>query len=473
MEKRSLRFRDIPIPTMIGLVEGNGSGAKLLQALLDGHEQLYMIPAYPLLYFYPHWDSWEKQFKRIWRWETIIDLFCEKHASVLDSRKIPGHNGLTTLGKSQNEYISIDEKLFRSYLFQLLSEEKIHRKTFLLAVHYAYSLAKGEELSSKRVLLYHIHSNEYLVKYLLVDFPSLKAIAMIRDPRPNIERRVKSSLWNVDEAKLNPSDAMIYRGRAYGLLCKHIVYNALKQMEGISYWNIKLIRHEDLVQNLETIMKKLSDFIEIDFTRQLLEITFDGKLWWGDKVYGMTPTNQVNPDIISKNWMHSINDIDCYVIEGILFDFFLKYKYTPYKYINDDMMNRLKLMMLLFIPSSIERKVFKEYWRLSNHINLIKKSWRESYDLSFFKDYSSSATYRYKYAYMDLKLWQSRWYKNRLRGPFGRKAPRIIYTAVQYFKYLFAATTNWFLISKRCAHSAQALIRRLAGKNYLPENIMD
>ena len=46
-----MRFDDIPVPTMVALTPGNGGGSKLLQSFLDSHDQLYMIPAYPLMYF--------------------------------------------------------------------------------------------------------------------------------------------------------------------------------------------------------------------------------------------------------------------------------------------------------------------------------------------------------------------------------------------------------------------------------------
>src|SRR5688500_13560901 len=87
-------FRAIPAPKVVGLFVGNGVGSKLLQGYLDGAPDLYMIPAYPLIYFYPHWKDWTRQFRGDWSWERAIDLFCEKHASVIDSRSIPGFNGM-------------------------------------------------------------------------------------------------------------------------------------------------------------------------------------------------------------------------------------------------------------------------------------------------------------------------------------------------------------------------------------------
>ena len=145
-------YDDIVTPRIIAIVSGGGTGSKLFQSFLDNHEQIFMIPAYPLLYFYPHWLTWEKEFKNQWNWETLIDAFCSKHASVLDSRRIPGHNGLTKLGENQDEHVEIDEKMFRSYLAHLLNKQQIHRKVFLLAVHYAYALCKNEDIFKKKIL---------------------------------------------------------------------------------------------------------------------------------------------------------------------------------------------------------------------------------------------------------------------------------------------------------------------------------
>ena len=110
-----MKFEQIRVPGVVGLGCGSGIGTKPLQAFLDGHKGIYMIPAYPLVYFYPHWATWEKDLNN-WTWESIINIFCEKHASVLDSRQIPGHNGLRTLGENQTEHVEIDKSLFITYL---------------------------------------------------------------------------------------------------------------------------------------------------------------------------------------------------------------------------------------------------------------------------------------------------------------------------------------------------------------------
>ena len=91
------------------------------------------------MYFYPHWQTWKTELKNKYTWENILNTFCEKHASVLDTRKIPGFNGMTNLGNSGNEHISIDENKFKQTVLFLLKNKEISSKNFLLAIHYAYS----------------------------------------------------------------------------------------------------------------------------------------------------------------------------------------------------------------------------------------------------------------------------------------------------------------------------------------------
>ena len=63
-------FDNIPQPKMVCFGVGNGSGSKLFQSYLDDHPQIYMVPAYILMYLYPHWDQWEDDYRD--NWERIF-----------------------------------------------------------------------------------------------------------------------------------------------------------------------------------------------------------------------------------------------------------------------------------------------------------------------------------------------------------------------------------------------------------------
>ncbi|MFH2091032.1 MAG: sulfotransferase [Pseudomonadota bacterium] len=451
------RFEDINEPRMVGLIVGNGSGSKLLQSYIDGHEQIYMVPAYPLFYFYPHWESWVKQYGDMFDWQKAISLFCEKHASVLDSRRIPGFNGLTSLGDSRNEYLSIDEPLFRNHLAHLLEHQPVNSRTFLLAVHYAYALCNGEDLTKKTILVYHIHIWEFLVTYLSKDFPDLKIIAMTRDPRANLERRLQS-LWKVDKAKLDSSDAKICQARNYYWTCKLSIFNGLEQLNRFDRNNVIVIKHEDMGRKLETVMRCLAHFLEIKYLPLMLHISFGGKSWWSDPVYGRTSTNTFNPKILSEDWKKTIGKIDWFVIEGVMYHYFIKYKTQVFLYQKDTVINRILLLLAILVPSRIERSVFAEYCHPRFHIQFIKACIDEAFGKVKLMDYTWNASYLFKPIYLELELWKPRHYRMQVKELSEKKQSkwssvqlfiRVRYVVIKYARFLGVIVFYPGLIFKR------------------------
>jgi len=473
-------------PAVVALITGMGSGSKVYQSLLDGHPQIYMIPAYPLMYFYPHWNTWQVELRDSWNWPSVIDKFCEKHASVLDSRKIPGLNGLNSLGESHTGYVSVDEQLFRQYLDQLLTGQVISRRTFLLAVHYAYALCKGEEIKYKKVLVYHIHYWGYLRDYLVHDFPDVKVLGMVRDPRPNLERRVVSDNWRVDDAKLNKTDALIYRKRSYWHMCQMIFDQGLGALRHIPRDQIRVIKHENLVTNLEDTMRSTARFLGVDFESTMLDITFDGKVWWGDKIYGHGSINVVNPDIVSQRWQKTIDKLDWFVIEGLLLDLLKKYEYPVHRY-SDSCWQQVKLLIAVLLPSRIERQVLLSHLSLRNQLEFLRACLLESRDSAQIKDYTWNASYLYKWTYVDLRLWESRWYVSLLkysecvkekgdRRVYGQviyAVARCCYVFVNYGRFWYSIISYPAIIMRRQKLLIAYLSRRMKGENILPEVIGD
>jgi hypothetical protein len=480
--EEKIRFTDIPTPEIFALVVANGSGSKVFQSFLDSHEQIYMIPAYPLLYFYPHWKKWETDLKDTWHWEALIDIFCIKHASVLDSRNIPGFNGLMSVGKNKDEYLSINEKMFRSLLLGFLTDQPIHRRTFLLAIHYSFALCMDEDISKKKVLVFHVHGIDYLIDYLHKDFSDVKTFAMIRDPRSNFERRVLA-LTKIDSFKLNSTDAIIFRKRA--------VSNMIFLMEQHSHAfsvldsdSVFCVKHEDLYLRLGDTMKAVAETMGIDFNPNLLEITFGGKMWWGDKnIYSMKLMNHVNPGVVSEDWKGQLNSIDWFVLEGLFYDFLVQYQYPLFKYMSDSIWNRILLILAVTIPTRIERQCFFSSLKPSKHREFIKACIDNSTGKTHLKDYSWNATYLYKWTYLDLKLWLRPWYVSLLFfgekasksgdwWPFGKLVyylSRYLFIGANYGRFLWSIWTFPGVIVTRWSLSYVAIFRRFRKRNYHPK----
>jgi len=471
-------FSDLQEPQMVTLFGSGRAGTKFLQSYLDDHENILMIPGYPLMYLYPHFNDWCKKFSEELSWDLIIDLFCEKHASVLDSRKVLGLSGLERLGPGQNEHIEINEQMFRDFLKTMLDGLPICRRTFLLAVHYAYGLCKQWDLASKNILFYHIHAPQSLPE-LVNDFPNLKLIYMVRDPRASIHSGVRAVDIS-DQAKLNPTDSMRLMGRNFWILCRHQFDARHRLSSYLDQTQAAIVKLESF-ENVDHTMEHLADWLGIDCTQNILKSTFDGKLWWGD--YGSTTAaNGFNANVLSGKWKKSITKFDLFVIEGIEFDFFERYKYNRLAYKHDTFMNRLILIFAILFPSKIEWERVGFCFNPRVHLSFIRAASDEASGRTPRQDYTWNATYLYKWTYTDLRLWHKRWYerflelanerfgKNR-RGPYASFViviSRLLYVGVQYGRFWMAILTFPACVFKRWSIYYGCLWRRVRKGAFLP-----
>jgi hypothetical protein len=469
------RLRDIPEPSVIGLFVGNGTGSKLLQSYLDGAPELYMIPAYPMMYFYPHWRDWSRQHAGQWDWRRALELFCEKHASVLDSRRIPGFNGLQNLGRGQDEHLEIDETTFRQTMLALLEGESVTSRSFVLAVHYAYHLCRGEDIGGKHVLIYHVHAPQYLEAFL-ADFPAARVIAMTRDPRTNFDRRVQTS-YNVDEGKLSKSDTYLFRA----LPNYHVLRQILEDLQFLGRHvppeRFCVIRHEDLGLRLEAVLQRLCAWARVSYRPEMHRVTFGGKEWWGDKVYDMEPTNAFNRRVLSKSWAKK-GFAEIFVWEGLMLDFFRRYGYACARYTADSWWNRLRLVCLALVPMQSERDVVRRMCSPRAVREFLDACLRESRGELPLKtrDYTWNGTHRYKFMYIELQLWRIRPHVRWLEAARSRgTAPRVartLYVAGQCVRYGYAlaALPYWYLRLRKA--QIARLLERLRGRAALHEPLV-
>jgi len=478
------RFSDIPEPRMVALYTGNGSGTKLFQGFLDGHPEIYMVPAYPLMYLYPHWTQWREELAGNWSWTAIIDAFCIQHASVIDTREIPGYDGMSRLGDDRQGYIAINERQFKDFLLHLLQDEPMEARTFLLALHYAYAFCRAEDMTSKKVLVFHIHVHEYVRDYLFRDFPDMLVLATVRDPRSNLFGRYNSSEANIDEQRYDATDAAIFRRRVYFFIMRYF-FETMQILDGFPAERARVVRHEALFYDLPGVMRRTAEFLGIDDDPVMLDITFGGMSWWSDPIYKTGPTNKVNPRIVSLDWQKKIGQRDWYVFEGLFSDYMEKYGYKPLKIERFGLFERMRLLAVIFLPSNVECDEFIAYLRPARIAAYFRNARDEATGRIALKDYTFNAFYRHKWTQRDLNIWRPRWYRqwlvralSELRETPGNDAAKLrlraaqgTYLGVSLIRYIWAILSFPIYVGRRYGVTLPAYWRVLRHRNVLPDSL--
>ena len=377
---------------MVAISEGAGSGTKLFQSLLDSHPNVLMIPGYALMYFYPFWER-KIQHRKQLGWPEILQNIISSFPSLFDTRKQAGSEGLDQLGASKTESLIVSEKDFCHTFLAITENESISSKAALIAVHVAYAVSAGEDLTRKTVLVYHIHVFFYVEKYLRRDFPDLKVIASVRDPRANIARRVENSVLKPNEQKLRDSDFFLMRHSAYFHIMR-FTCEGLDSLANVPEQKIRVFRHEDLVTKLKHVMYSTAKFIDISFDEVLLKPTWGG-LQWHTTYYNFDSTKYIaNPDVISSDWQKLHSEQEILFIEGLCWGVVTKYYGHPYVFNAAKFTHLVALILLSVMPRSYELKELGKLIRIDKYLSIVAK---ELKNLNTLKSYQGNLFYELKW----------------------------------------------------------------------------
>ena len=344
------------------ILEGCGSGSKLLQNYLDNHNELLMMPGYNLMYFYPHWFELNKKNLSL---SDLIDNLIKKHPALFN----------------RDNNIKIDKKEFKKRLIEFLSFEELSSKNFLIAMHLAYSKCLNQSIKKKKILVYHLHLNSYL-KFLEKDFKNIFVIYMIRSIEKNLSRRVKYGLDEPNDKKYNFTDAKLVNLKSYieiiYLFSSFIYFNNFKKKK-----RIFLVSHESLLEDKsrKRIFKKICSFLKINLSKELNKATVNGKNW---KILP-NPKNKEK-----KYFNHERIWMEC------LFNNFNLKLYPQKKVKKLSIGMWVKSLFVIFLPSRIEIINLFKFINLKNFFVYIKKITKETKSLKFY-NYEFNSFYKHKW----------------------------------------------------------------------------
>lgn len=254
---------------VLGLITSVRGGSKLFQSLTDSHSAIISFPR--TFRYTQFWKIAEGLASR-----DISEKFLHNYPRFFDGLEWGKHNILDRadqLGPDQNETFSVNTALFSSNFERLLNHREINGKNVFTALHLAYALARGLEISKLKYILYHIHDVGNLsdITQVLNIFGNTRMnfVFTTRHPVDGLNACLE---WMVVQNMLSPMNSYYYEVFEFTspLFEKHPDIK------------LKVVSLEKLRHNRQEIMKHFCQWLEIPFEEILLKSTIHGKSWKGN-----------------------------------------------------------------------------------------------------------------------------------------------------------------------------------------------
>lgn len=272
------------------------SGGTLLSQLLDGHSELYNYPG-ELILTSPKWD-----------WSKNLNF------STIEQNRGLKRNILTQNYLKKNNH-KVNNEVENKFIFNPFIERKIFRnlKTNDLRLNFnAYFTAFFNSFKN-----YHNNKNNkkkfitaFLPRFIMIDenidfffriYPNGKLINVIRDPRSWLisakkhSRNYRDTLASLDLWKKSCENSFKYKNK----YLKKII----------------LIKFDDLINNTELTMRKISLGININFEENLLLPTFNGNIINSNSSF-KSVVGKVDKSVIqTKTKEHILSNDDIEILE--------------------------------------------------------------------------------------------------------------------------------------------------------------
>lgn len=348
--------------------------------LLDNHKEILIMPAFSFFRCFYYIKTFNKKFDV--ENKDISNKEISKEFSRL-FKKDPRQNNQ----KRKFLFKKKDFDAFETYLTKWLNYSKINNiyKKIFLGIHYAFSKVYKIDLKKKKILVAQEHVPFYSNRYKKILNP--KFLYIVRDPRATMAGAIlRMEKHNSDKIFSNQFDHII-------LYCKsaEAFVNSYAQKE-----KIYVIQNEKMHLNLKKEMLKLSKWLEINYSKTMLQQTIQGKVWYGESSYlqgknqdgdlkKSPPKNFYDSNQIKKRWKSQLKEIDILMIEVIFKDVFKKFGYNfsvkknffdyfktyLYLFFNFNYQKKYFISKYLIIPRNIIRRLF--ILICPNHVNLIYK----------------------------------------------------------------------------------------------------
>ena len=346
------RFEDLNV---VAIFFWGRAGSVFVHSLFDSHPEVLTIPATRLNAF--HGRQWA-EIARESSVEAMARRFVAWNASVFDGRLDRWFEGLGAMGPGRDTPLMVDSEAFVAELvLQLSGPLPVTRRRFFVAAHVAYALARGQDVSGKTTLVYHLHSPEAYagIEAALDDFPDLRAVGVTREPVRSVLSYLRKNVivaraWRQPErsdyCQLAPTGGynFVYRHQLIG-------WRELLARFELPFWPMTI---EALNRDTEGEMRALASFLGLRWDPCLTRSTFNGLEYHGDQLaIGQNVDATLAPPS-SQESDAALDALDRYVLCGLLAKFRREFGYgeTP-------LSQRALAPLLALLPTHLERQALR------------------------------------------------------------------------------------------------------------------
>lgn len=237
----------------------------------------------------------------------------KKSEEELRARVLQVFQKSLSLVNVENNIKKLDlDKLSDFFLDKISSVDMRDKSQMILAVYDAWN-SYQQIHNSALPFVFKETSQAIFFKYFKERFPNLKMISLIRDPRDNyaaLRVGVEKYYSKFGEESIDVLASLINRVRMDLL--------AADSNQRLYPDSFLAIRFEDLMAQPEKIMRKVSEFLEIEYSDSMLAPTFMGQPYRGnsheEKVFSGLSTRNIG------NWGQRISEHEAKTIEYWLAD---------------------------------------------------------------------------------------------------------------------------------------------------------
>ncbi|VUX54870.1 Sulfotransferase family protein [uncultured Woeseiaceae bacterium] len=285
------------------------SGTTLLSCLLDNHPDLLVYPGESGFFYgyYPVYES--RNYTKEEKIDQVIQFCIQNIKDILSSLPLTSQNDLN---------ISFDslENIFSELVTRTNFTPKEVLTSLIEAFHISYRYPKEPKMWVEKTTSSEIYAAEILNWY-----PNAKIIHVLRDPR-DTWASLKSG-WDARFKDYNDSPSrlmhsLIERGK-FGFEL------AGKNLERFGEDRYKIIRYENLVDDIKAVMCDICEFMGITYSDVVLNPTVFGKDWGGNN-YGSHKYSNASA-YNSGRWRERITTEEARLIEYHFEEYMNMYDY--------------------------------------------------------------------------------------------------------------------------------------------------